>query len=182
VTGIDPIRHKEDTSHMGRLLGTGLGLVLVGALTVGTAAAAPSDEAGKPAHAKPTTVAIATGQLVEDDGGRATLDLRAHSDGQKAGGALRFYSASDGYYSGAVKTLSVSNGAITASGGGGLIKPDGTRVPVKYTATISADGSKVDVEVTGKAGFHYALVGKLDGFVKAGDPAVLAPKTKPAKK
>ena len=149
---------------MTRIIGIGLALLLLAVLTVGAAGAAPKD--------KPSTVAIAIGQVVEDDGMRNTFDLRAQSDGQRTGGTLRFFCPHKGYYNGAVRTLAVENGTIKATGGGGLIQPDGKRVRVTYTATIRPD-KRVEMVVTGK-NVDYSMVGSLQpGFVKAGDPRAL---------
>jgi hypothetical protein len=154
--------------------GFALALALVAALTVGSATAAPRDGEAGAARQRLDTVAVAIGQLLEDDGGRATIDLRAHSAGGQAGGALRFFCPVEGYYNGAVQTLSVENGAIKATGGGGLVRPDGTRWPVRYTAAIAADGSRVEIVVTGRDGFKYTMAGRLDsGVVRAGDPRAL---------
>lgn len=147
---------------MGRFIGIGLALALAVALTVGTTSA----QTVTPPAAKAKSVAIAIGQLVEDDGERATVDLRGASDGARVGGTLRFYSADHGYYNGAVRTLSVENGTIKATGAGGLLKPDGTRAAVKYTASISPD-KRVEIAVTGRNDFAYTLAGRLDpGLVK----------------
>ncbi|MBI2939802.1 MAG: hypothetical protein HYY04_05130 [Chloroflexi bacterium] len=148
-----------------------LGAVLA-LLTVGTATAAGTPPRKAEADS-PTTVAIAIGQLEEQDGDSATLDLRAATRDGKTGGTLRFYSPTEGYYNGGVRTLAVENGAIKASGGGGLIRPDGTRLLVRYTAEISADGQQVKILVRGRKGLEYTLAGRLDpGFVWAGAPPI----------
>lgn len=155
---------------MRRTIAIGLALLLLAALTAGTVGAAPRIGG---ATERPTTVAVAIGQVVEDDGMRNTFDLRAQTDGARVGGTLRFYCPHKGYYNGAVRTLAVENGTIKATGGGGLFQPDGTRIPVRYTATITPD-QRVDVVVSGPNGFGYTIAGKMEpGLVRAGDPRTL---------
>src|ERR1700674_2863793 len=67
------------------------------------ATASTATPAATPAAA-PSTVAIAIGQLHEDSGDSATVDLHAAIKAGKTGGALRFFS-NNGYYNGGVKTL-----------------------------------------------------------------------------
>jgi hypothetical protein len=90
-------------------------------------------------------------------------------------GNLRFYSEEYGYYNGGVRTL-VRGGVITATGAGGLFLPDGTRVQVRYTATISVDDEHVEIVVKGKDGLEYTIEGSLEGgFIWAGDPQTVKP-------
>ena len=128
---------------------------------------------------RPSEVAIAIGTVTEADGGQCTLDLRAADRGDATHGNLRFYCPDDGYSNGGVRTLTVTNGAIAATGQGGFTKTDGTRSKVQFNAQISADG-QVTVAVTG-AKENYTLSGHLAGKVQAGPPALKrAPKSTPA--
>ncbi|MBI4492363.1 MAG: hypothetical protein HY690_06175 [Chloroflexi bacterium] len=161
---------------MRRTLGILIGLgAIVALFAVGTASA---QEAKQPrAQASlPTLVAVAIGQLKEADGGSSTIDLRAGlRDGQSRGN-LRFYDPAVGYYNGAVRSLSLENDTIKASGAGGLFRPDGTRIGVRYLAEISTDGQHVSITVQGRNGYQYALSGRLDpGLVRAGSPQSLVP-------
>lgn len=132
-------------------------------------AAEPNAASGAPQS--PMAAAVAIGQLKEQDGGIATIDLRAGNRDGRTSGNLRFYSSEVGYYNGAVRRLPVVNGAIQAAGGGGLLRPDGSRVRVRFTADLSADGQQVTITIKGANGAAYSLSGKLDpGFVKAGMP------------
>ncbi|HZT06728.1 MAG TPA: hypothetical protein VFC51_06830 [Chloroflexota bacterium] len=123
-----------------------------------------------------TAIAVAMGQLREADGGTATIDLRAGARNDKAIGNLRFYSPTDGYYNGAVRALTVTNGAVHATGGGALVEPDGSRQRVQFTADFSADGQQVTITVQGSGAESYTLAGRLDpGFVRAGAPSTVLP-------
>jgi hypothetical protein len=121
-------------------------------------------------------VAITIGQVVEEEGETATVDLHASVRNGRAMGNLRFYSEEYGYYNGGVRTLRFEDGVITAAGGGGLFLPDGTRVQVRYTATVSVDDEHVELAVKGKDGLDYTIEGSLeDGFIWAGDPQTVKP-------
>lgn len=147
-----------------------LALGIAAALLVSGTASAEQPHAAE-RRALPSSVAIAIGQLKEDDGGSTTIDLRAGIRDGKVGGTLRFFCPMEGYYNGGVRTLTVEDGAIKATGGGGLIRPDGTRIAVRYTADISADGEQVTIAVEGRNGYTYTMSGQLEhGLVWAGDP------------
>jgi len=119
------------------------------------------------------TVAIAIGQLTENDGEEATVDLRAIDVGRRVRGSFRFYSEEHGYYNGGVRSLTCDDGVITAKGGGKLTQPDGTRINVVYEATFDAsDGSSV-ITVKSKDGFEYTMEGTLDGLIKCTVPSDL---------
>ena len=153
-----------------------LGLLLAVATVVGiagltTAHAAPDGPGKKREGERPSLVAIVFGSLRESDGDRSVVDLRAVIRDGAARGNLRFYSPDTGYYSGRVRTLSVQNGVIRASGAGPLLRPDGQRMPVRYEAEITEGTKHVTIRVQGREGVHYTLDGALDpGFVKAGAP------------
>ena len=139
----------------------------------GGSSAAPGDgdSQARPNLPAPSLVAITIGQVVEEGGETATVDLHASVRGGRAMGNLRFYSEEYGYYNGGVRTLKFENGVITATGGGGLFLPDGTRVQVRYTARISVDDEHVEIVVKGKDGLEYTIEGSLEnGFIWAGDP------------
>jgi hypothetical protein len=137
----------------------------------GGSSAAPDDDSGLVRRPRASLVAITIGQLSEDGGEAATVDLHASVRDGRAGGSLRFYSEEYGYYNGGVRTVRFEDGVITAAGGGGLFLPDGTRVQVRYTATISVADETVGIEVKGKDGLQYTIAGEIeDGFVWAGDP------------
>ena len=139
----------------------------------GGSSAAPGDgdSRARPPLPAASLVAITIGQVVEEEGDTATVDLHASIRNGKAMGNLRFYSEEYGYYNGGVRTLKFEDGAITATGGGGLFLPDGTRVQVRYAATISVEDEHVEIAVKGKDGLAYTIEGSLeDGFIWAGDP------------
>jgi hypothetical protein len=139
----------------------------------GGSSAAPGDGTGaglREPLVPASLVAIAIGQVVEEGGETATIDLHASIRDGRAGGNFRFYSEEYGYYNGGVKTLKVEDGVITATGGGGLFPPEGGRVQVRYTAVISMEDNHVVVTVKGK-NLQYSIEGTLeDGFTFAGDP------------
>lgn len=158
----------------GLAVGAAVVALMVGAASVtGTALAAPgdatdaqrSDRAQRP---QPEVVAIAIGTLLEDDGGQSWLSLRAGSAGDRVGGNFRFFCDEAGYYNGAVRSLTVEGGAIHAEGGGGLWRPDGTRIGVRFTLDISPDGA-TEVSVVGRD-YEYTMTGTLDGFIFGGSP------------
>jgi len=121
------------------------------------------------APAAPALVAVAIGQLVEPSGESFTVDLHAAIRDGTPGGALRFFGDEVGYYNGGVRTLSVDGGVIHGTGGGGLFRPDGTRVPVRYSAEFSTDGSHAKITVQGRD-YQYTMEGTLDGFVHVYTP------------
>ena len=114
-------------------------------------------------------LAIAIGQLEEEEGEYATVDLRAHDRG-RVGGNLRFFSKEYGYYNGGVKTLTCDDGVIAVSGGGGLILPDGTKKAVQYTAMFDTATGESSITVKGAHGLQYTMAGEMDGLVWCGDP------------
>ena len=145
--------------------------------------AAPGDEAstdarrdrGRPQRPQLEVVAIAMGTVHEDDGSQSWLSLRAGSAGDRVAGNLRFYCREAGFYNGAVRSLTVAGGAIHAEGGGGLMRPDGTRVAVRFTLDVSPDG-RTTLSIVGR-GYEYSMSGVLDGFIYAGAPPAI---TRPA--
>ena len=146
----------------------------------GGSSAAPGGAASqlRPDLPRPSLVAITIGQVAEDDGETATVDLHGTVRDGRAMGNLRFYSEEYGYYNGGVRTLKFDDGVITATGGGGLFLPDGTRVQVRYTAMISVEDEHVEIAVKGKDGLEYTIAGALeDGFIWAGDPQTEKPPT-----
>jgi hypothetical protein len=158
-------------------IGGALSVAVVTALVAlaafsGGSSAAPEDGSSQARPVPPASlVAITIGQVSEEDGETATVDLHASVRRGRAGGNLRFYSEEYGYYNGGVRTLKFQDGTITATGGGGLLLPDGTRVGVRYTATIQVDEEHVQIDVKGKDGLEYTIEGELeDGFIWAGDP------------
>jgi hypothetical protein len=154
--------------------------VLVATLAVGASAAPPAPPtAAVPAVAAPaappaaTAVgAVAIGQLVGGDGPASTLDLRAGARAGHALGTLRFFCPMFGYYNGVVRALTVENGVISVSGGGALVKPDGTRQRVRFSTTIAADGKAVTFSAEGADGLRYRRSGTLEpGYIRVGTPA-----------
>ena len=141
--------------------------LLAAAVTIAPIAAAYA----APKREHPDVVAVALGTLNESEGDQAVVDFRAGKTGDDAKGNLRFYSEEHGYYNGAVKRLSIENGVIKAAGGGGLVKPDGTRFPVRFEAEFHASSKRVSIKVQGREGYQYTLDGVLDpGFIKIGNP------------
>ncbi len=120
-------------------------------------------------QAKPSLVAVAIGQLKESNGDSFTVDLGAAIRNGTPGGALRFFGRDVGYYNGGVRTLAVDGGVIKVTGGGGLLRPDGTRIAVRYSAQFSLDGSHATITVQGK-NLQYTMDGRLDGFVHVFTP------------
>lgn len=150
------------------------GLVSIRVGSPGEGALAAPSEADASANtarpfAPPSLVAVAIGQLEEEDGEYSTVDLRASIRDDKAVGALRFYSEEYGYYNGGVRTLVVEDGLIKVTGGGGLFQPDGTRAAVRYEAEFALDGSHASIHVTGRD-LDYTMEGSLDGFVHLWEP------------
>ena len=130
----------------------------------GTTASAQSSGSGAAAPSG-SFVAVAIGQLHEDDGEEATVDLHASSKDGTVNGAFRFYSEEYGYYNGGVKTLTFENGVIHVTSGGGLFLPDGRRVQVRYDATFSTTDNHAVVTVTRPNGTTYTMSGEIDGLV-----------------
>jgi len=150
------------------LFATGIVSVRIG----GDHAQADSGSPATPAastSAKPSLVAIAIGQLNEPSGESFTVDLHAAIKNGTPGGALRLFGDEVGYYNGGVRTLSVDGGVIHITGGGGLFRPDGTRVAVRYSAEFSLDGSHAAITVEGR-NYKYTMEGTLDGFVHVFTP------------
>lgn len=126
----------------------------------------------------PDVVAVAIGHLKETDGSSAIVDLRAGARDGRAAGTLRLFCPKEGYYNGAVRQLAVKDGVITVSGAGPLIRPDGSRMAVRYTARLSIDSKQVAIVVEGRNGFSYTMEGALSpGMVKAGDPSTIVPQS-----
>jgi hypothetical protein len=147
-----------------------LGALVLAAAVLGTAYAAEPDRPEKRKD-RPDVVAVALGVLKEPGGDQAVVDFRAAKNGDNVRGNLRFYSKDDGYYNGAVRRFAVQDGVIKAAGAGGLLKPDGTRVPVRFEAEFHVVAKKVSIKVTGKGGFEYTLEGTFDpGFIKILNP------------
>ncbi|MEX2159403.1 MAG: hypothetical protein WEB04_08375 [Dehalococcoidia bacterium] len=150
------------------LLATGIVSISVGGTSAG-AQESDSSTSAVPPRVLPSLIAAAIGQLTEDDGETATVDLRGTIRDGKPGGALRFYSEEYGYYNGGVRTLTVDDaGLIHASGNGGLVQPDGTRVAVHHDATFAPDGTS-SIHVRGRD-LDYTLEGTLDGLVQVWEP------------
>ncbi|MDO8616918.1 MAG: hypothetical protein Q7T33_14500 [Dehalococcoidia bacterium] len=120
-------------------------------------------------------VAIAIGQLQEDDGEEATIDLRASTRDGKAGGNFRFFSEEHGYYNGGVRVLSVRDGVIRVAGGGGLFPPEGGRIQVRYEATFSTVDNHAEITVTGPGGYQYTMSGTVAGLVTVQAAPVATP-------
>jgi hypothetical protein len=149
------------------------GALALVALGAGLLAAGPSDAEAQErpqARPRPELVAVAIGQLNPAEGRTAWLSLQAGMSGDQARGNFRYYSPSAGYYNGNVRMLTVQGGAIHAEGAGGLRRPDGTRMRVRFTVDISADGAQTVVAIAGRD-YDYSKSGSLDGFVFAGPPA-----------
>ncbi|MDA0365856.1 MAG: hypothetical protein O3B31_08460 [Chloroflexi bacterium] len=149
---------------------TGAAIAVMAALALmltisGTASAAPGDAQ----HVRPETVAIAIGTIGESDGGHTWLSLQAGTAAGISRGGFRYFCAEAGYYNGAVRQLTVTDGAVHAEGAGGLRRPDGTRMRVTFVLDIAADGSSATVKITGD-NYDYEMSGSLDGFVFAGNP------------
>jgi hypothetical protein len=132
---------------------------------------APRDGQAPPAGG----VAIAIGQLQEDDGEEATVDLRASTRDGKAGGNFRFFSEEYGYYNGGVRMLSVRDGVIRVAGGGGLFPPEGGRIQVRYEATFSTVDNHAEITVTGPDGYQYTMSGTVAGLVTVQAAPVATP-------
>ena len=159
---------------MKRFISIGAAAIIVGLSAFAAIAAFGDSASAAPSQARrvpPSLVAVAIGQLTEDDGETGVIDLRAAIRDGKASGNFRFFSEEYGYYNGGVRTLSVENGVISVSGGGGLFPPEaGKRVQVRYTATFAIDSGATEITVTGKDGATYTMEGTLDGLIRAGTP------------
>ena len=145
---------------------------VIGLLGLRTAYAAGPGEAGKRGEReKPSSVAVAIGTLNEAGGDYAFIDFRGAQRNGGAGGNLRFYAPDEGYYNGGVRTLSVQDGVVKATGAGPLVKPDGGRVRVRYEAEFNQRTKQVTIKVEGKGGVKYTIQGRLDpGLIKTGSP------------
>jgi len=147
-----------------------LGALIAAVAVFGTVYAAEPDRPEKTKD-RPDVVAVAFGVLKEASGEQAVVDFKAGKNGENARGNLRFYSRDDGYYNGAVRRFAVEDGIIKATGGGGLIKPDGTRIPVRFVAEFQVETKRASIKVTGREGFEYTLEGVLDpGFIRVWTP------------
>ena len=121
--------------------GRALAAVVAGlaVLTVMIGTGAPAHAAPEQAvHARPHTIAIAMGAIQEPSGGHTWLSLQAGTGTDGTRGGFRYYCEEAGYYNGAVRPLTVTEGAIHAEGAGGLRRPDGTRMRVQFTLDIAA--------------------------------------------
>lgn len=167
-----------------RFAGVGLVAVLIAAAVAavafnGTTSADEGDmnsaqaQVTRPAPDPDALVAVAIGNVLNDTTD-PTLDLRAHDANGEQGGAFRFFCEKMGYYNGAVKTLDVEDGVITATGAGGMWKIDGTHVKVEFVLTVDTDAGTADVTITGP-GVDYEASGDLDGFSWAGTRADAPP-------
>jgi hypothetical protein len=146
-----------------------LALTALGAGLLATGPSGAEAQERPDGRPRPELVAVAIGQLNPAEGRTAWLSLQAGKVGDRARGNFRYYSPGAGYYNGNVRLLTVENGAIHAEGAGGLHRPDGTRVRVRFTVDISADGSQTTVSIKG-ADYEYSKSGALDGHVHAGAP------------
>jgi hypothetical protein len=168
-----------------KLITIGLGMVVaLGAAAFGIFAVAgtsasttatPAATSAVSAATAPSLLAVAIGELQETGGTYATVDLRATVKAGTTGGTLRFYAEGEGYYNGAVKTFTCLNGQITVTGGGGFVKPDGTRIAVVYEAHFDKTTGHATITVKGKNGFQYTLAGNLDGLTWCGNPTQAPP-------
>jgi len=120
-------------------------------------------------------LAVAIGELQGTGGAYATVDLRATVKNGTTGGTLRFYAEGDGYYNGGVKSFTCLNGQITVKGGGGFVKPDGTRIAVVYEAHFDKITGQATITVKAKNGFQYTLTGNLNGLTWCGNPTQAPP-------
>lgn len=164
-----------------KLITIGLGMVVaLGAAAfgifavAGTSASAPATAAA-PAATAPSLLAVAIGELQQTGGAYATVDLRATVKDGTTGGTLRFYAEGEGYYNGAVKGFTCVNGQITVKGGGGFVKPDGSRIAVVYEAHFDKATGQATITVKGRNGFQYTLTGNLDGLTWCGNPTQAPP-------
>ena len=152
-------------------------LTLVGVMMMEVTASASAAPATVPAAVAITSTAgvVAIGQFVGGDGPVSTLDLRASTRLGRTLGTLRFFCPMFGYYNGVVRTLTVENGVISVAGGGGLVKPDGTRHLVRFSATIVAATRAVTLTIEGANGLRYHRSGTLEpGLVRLAPPASAA--------
>jgi hypothetical protein len=153
---------------MGVLLAVGAAAVIIGSGSVAAEGPTPSPTVAT------GTAAVAMGQLRQGYGASATIDLVAGIKDGRVAGNLRFYSPTYGYYNGAVRSLTISSGAIHATGAGPLIEPNGEHQFVQFTADVSADGQRVTITVQERSGESYTLSGRLDpGFVRTGTPSAV---------
>ena len=151
------------------LLATGIVSVRFGGDHAQAASGPATPSASPQPKVTPTLVAIVIGQLKEPAGESFTVDLHAAIKNGTPDGALHFFGDAVGYYNGGVRTLSVDGGVIKATGGGGLFRPDGTRIAVRYSAEFSTDGSHAKITVQGRD-YQYTMEGRLDGFVHVFTP------------
>lgn len=160
---------------LGAILTVGAAAFGVLSIAGGASAADPADDSSDPAAStQPRMLAVAIGQLSEDGGETATVDLRAGDKDGKERGNLRFFSEDDGYYNGGVRDVSCEGGVITARGGGGLVQPDGTRVRVAYEATFDKATGEATIHVRGRD-IDYTMQGEVDGLIWCGDPTQAPP-------
>jgi hypothetical protein len=116
---------------------------------------------------KPLAVAIALGAIEGDE--EAYIDLHAAVGAERQGGNLRFWTEDDGYYNGGIRTVTITGQNVHAEGAGPLWKPDGTRVPVRFSMDLNGGSNRVSITVKGRE-LEYTLEGKVEGFVFVGPP------------
>jgi hypothetical protein len=162
---------------MKKAFGIGAGLFVVALSAFGAVAGLTNGSSASTQTTQTTGgfVAIAVGQLEEDGGEYATVDLHAGNRNGKIGGALRFFSEEYGYYNGAVRTVKVENGVIHVTGAGGLFPPGGGRVQVRFDATFSTQDKHGEIKVTRANGTTYTMSGTLDGLVTVQNAPVRTP-------
>ncbi|HEY8766640.1 MAG TPA: hypothetical protein VIP09_05180 [Dehalococcoidia bacterium] len=169
-----------------KLITIGLGMVVaLGAAAFGIFAVAgtssasatttPTATSAASTATAPSLLAVAIGELQGTGGAYATVDLRATVKNGTTGGTLRFYAEGDGYYNGGVKSFTCLNGQITVKGGGGFVKPDGTRIAVVYEAHFDKTTGQATITVKAKNGFQYTLTGNLNGLTWCGNPTQAPP-------
>lgn len=118
-------------------------------------------------HVRPTEVAIAFGRVTGDE--PAVIDFRAAEGAQRRAGHLRFWTEDDGFYNGVARKVEINGQNVHAEGAGPLVKPDGTRVRVRFSLDLNGATKHVTVTVKGE-GVDYTLEGTIEGRVFVGAP------------
>lgn len=116
---------------------------------------------------KPAAGAVAFGRLVGDE--PAVIDFRGAQGAERSGGHLRFWTADDGFYNGVSRTVTITGKNVHAEGAGPLVKPDGTRVRVRFTLDLNGETNRISITVKGE-GVDYTLDGTVEGRVFVGTP------------
>ena len=116
---------------------------------------------------RPTAVAVAFGAIEADE--EAYIDFHAAMGSERQSGALRFWTEDDGFYNGAVRTVTINGQNVHAEGAGPLWKTDGTRVPVRFTIDLNGGSNHVKITVVGR-NLEYTIEGTVEGFVFVGAP------------